>query len=1030
VRYTPAANLNGSNSDSFTVTVNNMNTGTSRTITFNLSITAVNDQPSITSTAPSSATEGVQYSYPVVVNDPDDAFGAGLSIALSNAPTGMTVNPSTGVITWTPGNGVASSGTVTVTVTDGGEDGAVAAVQMFSVSVTATNDPPSITSTAPTTATEDVQYSYTVGVSDIDDTNNGTDLTFSLSNQPAGMVVSTMGVITWTPLEGVLTSGMVTVQVADGGENGSLPDTENFTVTVTPVNDPPSITSADPSTTLTEGGAFSHQVTASDVDDTGGLGTDLTASLSNQPAAMAVNSTGLISWTVPRTGVFNNQYSNIVISVADGGEDGAVPDTLQFTLTVNPPDSDADGVADYADNCPSTPNGAAEDNQADNDGDTQYMANAGFPAIGDVDSSDPATGGNACDTDDDNDGMSDSFEATYSGAPCFLDPFDAADAALDCDGDGISNLDEFNASSAPDVDSVGPVVTAPADVTVNAKGYLTRVDIGVASAGDGNDGSISIIKPIVDATLSTCSELSSYPLKAKAFRPGAHVVRWTTCDKAGNLSFDAQNVWVKPIINTTAGQTVGEGQVAVMMVRLNGPAAKYPVKVDYQAVAGLADSSDHNATSGTITIGQSDIEGNTPGLVGKLNINIIDDGIVEDGGDFSIMLSNASNAVLGSVKSHRIFIAESDSPPIVNIAIAQAGNSTGNKVYADAGNAVTVTATTTDTRTSTVPVFDWSMTHNAISLTNITSTSSTSTLAIDLGTVPVGNYPVTVKVNDNGRETTAGVLLRVIATSPDVSDCNVDGTPDSNTDCDGDGVDNVTEGVTDSDADGIADYLDDNRIVDAAAIQNQSGDPVNSYLLTTDSGLGIRLGTTAQTADAIGVLVSQQNIDEHGGQAGGAGLESVDSYANLGGFYDFEITGLNEAIYTARVVIPLQSAILSGAQYRKYNGASWATFVENDLNSISSAKGELGVCPAPGSIEYTPGLTAFDFCVQLTLEDGGPNDADGLRNYVVRDPGGVALPPETVATPAAADGRLGTLHPALLLLVLPPLLLARRRARC
>jgi hypothetical protein len=29
--------------------------------------------------------------------------------------------------------------------------------------------------------------------------------------------------------------------------------------------------------------------------------------------------------------------------------------------------------------------------------------------------------------------------------------------------------------------------------------------------------------------------------------------------------------------------------------------------------------------------------------------------------------------------------------------------------------------------------------------------------------------------------------------------------------------------------------------------------------------------------------------------------------------------------------------------------------------------------------------------VQLTLEDGGPNDADGLANHSVADPGGVAV---------------------------------------
>ena len=32
--------------------------------------------------------------------------------------------------------------------------------------------------------------------------------------------------------------------------------------------------------------------------------------------------------------------------------------------------------------------------------------------------------------------------------------------------------------------------------------------------------------------------------------------------------------------------------------------------------------------------------------------------------------------------------------------------------------------------------------------------------------------------------------------------------------------------------------------------------------------------------------------------------------------------------------------------------------------------------------------------MQLTLEDGGPNDADGRRNRVIKDPGGVGMSPQ------------------------------------
>jgi MYXO-CTERM domain-containing protein len=50
-----------------------------------------------------------------------------------------------------------------------------------------------------------------------------------------------------------------------------------------------------------------------------------------------------------------------------------------------------------------------------------------------------------------------------------------------------------------------------------------------------------------------------------------------------------------------------------------------------------------------------------------------------------------------------------------------------------------------------------------------------------------------------------------------------------------------------------------------------------------------------------------------------------------------------------------------------------------------------GTCPELGSDSYTLGLTTGDDCVQLMIEEGGPNDADGLVNGTLVDPGGFAI---------------------------------------
>jgi hypothetical protein len=128
------------------------------------------------------------------------------------------------------------------------------------------------------------------------------------------------------------------------------------------------------------------------------------------------------------------------------------------------------------------------------------------------------------------------------------------------------------------------------------------------------------------------------------------------------------------------------------------------------------------------------------------------------------------------------------------------------------------------------------------------------------------------------------------------------------------------------------------------------------------------------------------------------------------------------------VVIPQQAAIPANAVYRKVVNGLWQNFVEDANNSIASAPGANGFCPPPGDSVYTPGLTEGNWCVQITLMDGGPNDTDGDANNSVSDPGGVAAALEKSVTVRVDSGGGGIGLPWLLaLLALLGLLLSRAK---
>jgi len=193
-----------------------------------------NQTPTITSTPITTAIVDVLYTYDVEATDADD--GDTLTYSLTANPTGMTIDSTTGVISWTPTSDQIGDHNVTVEVSDGELNDSQNFIIVVSeappapLPPTPTNHAPTITSTPDTLATVGVLYAYDVNATDSD----GDTLTYSLATNPTGMTIdSTTGVISWTPTSGQIGDHDVTVEVSDGEKS----TTQSFTITVHDVLD-------------------------------------------------------------------------------------------------------------------------------------------------------------------------------------------------------------------------------------------------------------------------------------------------------------------------------------------------------------------------------------------------------------------------------------------------------------------------------------------------------------------------------------------------------------------------------------------------------------------------------------------------------------------------------------------------------------------------------------------------------------------------------------------------------------------------
>ncbi len=345
ISFTPIANFAGN--ASFTWKASDGTGYSSATATMTLAMAGENDAPSITSGASANFAEnGTGTVYTATGTDPD--VSDTLTWSISGADAGLfNINSSTGVLTFKTApnyESPADSGAnnvydLTITATDNGT-GTLTATKTIAITVTNVNDAPIITSGATISFAENGTGTvYTAAGSDQDGDSiiwsiSGTDSAlFNINSGTGELAFKTVPDYDSPADNGGNNVYDVTITVTDG----TLTATKALAVTVTNVNDAPSITSGASANFAENGTGTVYTATGTDPD----ASDTLTWGISGADAGLfnINSSTGVLTFKTapnyesPADSGANNVYDLTITATDNGTGNLTATKTIAITVT-------------------------------------------------------------------------------------------------------------------------------------------------------------------------------------------------------------------------------------------------------------------------------------------------------------------------------------------------------------------------------------------------------------------------------------------------------------------------------------------------------------------------------------------------------------------------------------------------------------------------------------------------------------------------------------------------------------------------